>query len=93
MGFEYFYGFVGGDANQWQPNLFRNTTQIYPFDGKPEWNLTTGMADDAIEYLNRIDQIDPSQAVLRQVRPRGNARAASSDQGMGGKDPRHASLR
>jgi arylsulfatase A-like enzyme len=21
----------GGDANQWQPNLFRNTTQIYPF--------------------------------------------------------------
>ena len=35
MGFEYFYGFVGGDANQWQPNLFRNTTQIYPFLGKP----------------------------------------------------------
>ena len=34
MGFEYFYGFVGGDANQWQPNLFRNTTQIYPFEGK-----------------------------------------------------------
>jgi arylsulfatase A-like enzyme len=31
MGFEYFYGFVGGDANQWEPNLFRNTTQIYPF--------------------------------------------------------------
>jgi arylsulfatase len=34
MGFEYFYGFVGGDANQWQPNLFRNTTQIYPFEGQ-----------------------------------------------------------
>ena len=33
MGFEYFYGFVGGDANQWEPNLFRNTTQIYPFLG------------------------------------------------------------
>lgn len=38
LGFEYFYGFVGGDANQWQPNLFRNTTQIYPFEGKPGWN-------------------------------------------------------
>jgi Sulfatase len=24
MGFDYFYGFVGGDASQWQPNLFRN---------------------------------------------------------------------
>ncbi len=33
MGFEYFHGFVGGDANQWEPNLFRNTTQIYPFQG------------------------------------------------------------
>jgi hypothetical protein len=28
MGFVYFCGFVGGDANQWQPNLFRNTRQI-----------------------------------------------------------------
>ena len=61
MGFEYFYGFVGGDANQWAPNLFRNTTQIYPFEGKPGWNLTTGQADDAIEYLNRINQIDPGK--------------------------------
>ena len=32
LGFDYFYGFVGGDANQWGPNLFRNTTQIYPFN-------------------------------------------------------------
>jgi arylsulfatase A-like enzyme len=50
MGFDYFYGFVGGDANQWQPNLFRNTTQIYPFEGKEpgSWNLVTAMADDAI---------------------------------------------
>jgi arylsulfatase len=61
MGFEYFYGFVGGDANQWQPNLFRNTTQIYPFEGKPGWNLVTGMADDAIAWLTRINQTDPSK--------------------------------
>ena len=39
MGFEYFYGFVGGDASQWQPNLFRNTTPIYPFEGKPPGHL------------------------------------------------------
>jgi arylsulfatase A-like enzyme len=61
MGFEYFYGFVGGDANQWQPNLFRNTTQIYPFKDKPGWNLVTAMADDAIDWMNQIDQIDPSK--------------------------------
>ena len=61
MGFEYFYGFVGGDANQWQPNLFRNTTQIYPFAGDPEWNLVTGMADDAIEHINRLNQTSPDK--------------------------------
>ena len=63
MGFQYFYGFVGGDTSQWEPNLFRNTTQIYPYVGKAPgtWNLTTAMADDAIEWLNDINQIDPSK--------------------------------
>ena len=69
MGFEYFYGFVGGDANQWQPNLFRNTTQIYPFQGKPGWNLVTGMADDAIDYLNRINQTSPSKPFFIKYAP------------------------
>jgi len=69
MGFEYFYGFVGGDSNQWQPNLFRNTTQIYPFEGKPGWNLITGMADDAIDYVNRIDQTMPSKPFFIKYAP------------------------
>jgi arylsulfatase A-like enzyme len=69
MGFEYFYGFVGGDANQWQPNLFRNTTQIYPFKGKPGWNLVTGMADDAIDYIWRMHQTDPSKPIFIKYAP------------------------
>src|SRR6266536_2087834 len=69
MGFEYFYGFVGGDANQWQPNLFRNTTQIYPFEGKPGWNLVTGMADDAIDYLNRVNQTAPTKPFFMKYVP------------------------
>jgi len=59
MGFEYFYGFVGGDASQWEPNLFRNTTAIYPYVVNPGWNLTTAMADDAIHWLNQLNDIDP----------------------------------
>src|SRR5262245_13111271 len=61
MGFDYFYGFVGGDTSQWQPNLFRNTTPIYPYVDHPGWNLTTAMADDAIEYMKRITAIDADQ--------------------------------
>jgi arylsulfatase A-like enzyme len=71
MGFEYFYGFIGGDANQWQPNLFRNTTQIYPFLGKPPgtWNLVTAMADDAIDYMTRMHQIQPDKPILIKYAP------------------------
>ena len=61
MGFEYFYGFVGGDTSQWQPNLFRNTTPIYPYEGKPNWNLTTAMADEAIDHMQMLNSIDPSK--------------------------------
>ncbi len=69
MGFEYFYGFVGGDTSQWQPNLFRNTTQIYPFEGAPGWNLITAMADDAIDYLNRTNQTMPEKKFFMKYAP------------------------
>ena len=61
MGFEYFYGFIGGDASQWEPNLFRNTTPIYPFQGNPGWNLTTAMADEAIQYMKQLKEIAPGK--------------------------------
>ncbi len=71
MGFEYFYGFVGGDSNQWEPNLFRNTSQIYPFLGKAPgtWNLVTAMADDAIDWMTRIHQIDPNKPFFIKYAP------------------------
>ncbi len=71
MGFEYFYGFVGGDASQWQPNLFRNTTAIYPFEGKPGWNLTTAMADEAIQYMKQLKEIAPGKPFLVYYVPGG----------------------
>jgi arylsulfatase A-like enzyme len=71
MGFEYFYGFVGGDTSQWQPNLFRNTTAIYPYVGKPGWNLTTAMADDAIHWMNQLNQIAPDKPFFMYYVPGG----------------------
>jgi len=72
MGFEYFYGFMGGDTNQWQPaNLVRNTTPIYPFEGNPGYNLTTAMADDAIAYLQRLNALSPDQPFFVKYAPGG----------------------
>jgi len=62
LGFDYFYGFMGGDTSQWQPgNLYRNTTQIYPYDSDPNYNLVTAMANDAIEYIRNVDALNPKQ--------------------------------
>ena len=70
MGFEYFYGFMGGDTNQWEPgNLVRNTTPIYPYFGKPGWNLMTAMADEAIEYMNRMNALSPEQPFFIKFAP------------------------
>ncbi|TCA29206.1 arylsulfatase [Rhizobium leguminosarum bv. viciae] len=69
MGFDYFYGFVGGDASQWQPNLFRNTTAIYPFQGKPGWNMETAMADEAIQYVKQLKEIAPGKPWLVYYAP------------------------
>jgi arylsulfatase len=63
MGFQYFYGFQGGETDQWVPYLFRDHTQIYPWVGKPAgtYNLTTDMADEAIAYLKNINASAPDQ--------------------------------
>jgi arylsulfatase len=71
MGFQYFYGFIGGDTSQWQPNLFRNTTAIYPYNGNPGWNLTTAMADDAIQWMKQVNEINPDQPFLVYYVPGG----------------------
>jgi len=61
LGFDYFYGFVGGDTSQWQPNLFRNNAPIYPYNTEKNFNLITAMADDAIDQLRRVTAVNPDQ--------------------------------
>ncbi len=62
-GFEYFYGFLGGEASQFEPNLVRNTTPVHPNppeDGRP-YHLTEDLADDAINWLQQHKAVYPDQ--------------------------------
>jgi arylsulfatase A-like enzyme len=61
MGFDYFYGFMGGETDQWTPYLFRDHTQITPWVGKPGYNLTTDMADEAVKYIEQLNASAPEQ--------------------------------
>jgi arylsulfatase len=72
MGFEYFYGFMGGETDQWTPYLFRDHTQIYPWIGKPGYNLTTDMADEAIHYMKQLDAASPDQPFFVYYVPGGS---------------------
>jgi arylsulfatase A-like enzyme len=61
MGFQYFYGFMGGETDQWTPYLYRNTTQVFPWVGKSGYNLITDMADDAVSYMNGLNAAAPDK--------------------------------
>ena len=72
MGFSHFYSFMGGDADQWAPgNLFRDTTHIEPYLGNPQWNLITAMADDAIQWMNELNDVNPDMPFLLYYAPGG----------------------
>ena len=51
LGFEYFYGFIGGESDQWYPALYENTTPIEPYLGKPDYILDHDLADKAITWM------------------------------------------
>ena len=90
MGFEYFYGFMGGETDQWTPYLFREHTQIFPWVGKPGYNLTTDMADEAIKLHEAAERRRARQAVLRLLRARRHALAAPADARSGSRSSRTA---
>jgi arylsulfatase len=71
MGFEYFYGFMGGESDQWTPYLFRDHTQIYPWIGKPGYNLITDMADEAIKYMTDLNASAPDKPFFLYYVPGG----------------------
>jgi arylsulfatase A-like enzyme len=61
-GFERYYGFLGGDTSQWNPELVYDNHQVEP-DRTPEegYHLTEDLADKAIEFISDAKQVDPDK--------------------------------
>jgi arylsulfatase A-like enzyme len=61
-GFEYFYGFIGGEANQWYPSLYEGTTPIEvkrtPEEG---YHLMEDMTDKAINWIGQQKALIPDK--------------------------------
>ncbi|TYT27522.1 arylsulfatase [Luteimonas viscosa] len=62
LGFEYFYGFLAGEASQYEPNLVRNTTVVLPPRTPEEgYHLSEDLADDAIDWLQKHRAMQPDK--------------------------------
>jgi arylsulfatase A-like enzyme len=72
LGFEYFYGFLGGDTDQWQPRLFRNTSRAADLPAGEI--LDHALADDVIHYLHNQQAADPAKPFFVYYAP-GSAHA------------------
>jgi arylsulfatase A-like enzyme len=61
-GFEYFYGFIGGEANQWYPSLYEGTTPI-EVSKTPEqgYHLMEDMTDKAINWIGQEKALIPDK--------------------------------
>jgi arylsulfatase len=70
QGFEYFYGFLGGETSQWEPQLVRNTTPVEP-PRKPEqgYHLTEDLTDEAIGWTTRLKSIAPDKPYFLYFAP------------------------
>jgi arylsulfatase A-like enzyme len=71
QGFQYFYGFMGGETDQWTPYLFRDHTQIFPFVDHPGYNLTTDLADEAIKHMRDLNAAAPDKPFFTYYVPGG----------------------
>jgi arylsulfatase len=61
-GFERYYGFMGGDTNQWEPELWQDNHQTHP-PRRPEdgYHLTEDLTDKAIEFLTDLRNAAPDK--------------------------------
>lgn len=69
LGFEYFYGFVGGDTSQWSPALVENTRPIEPPHDDPDYNFDNDMANKAISWIKMQKAVAPKKPFLVYYAP------------------------
>jgi arylsulfatase A-like enzyme len=69
MGFDYFYGFMGGETNMWAPSVYENTTLLFPSVGHPKYNFNIDMADKTIGWIKRVDAVAPDRPMFVYYAP------------------------
>ena len=82
LGFEYFYGFIGGDTSQWAPAIFEGVKPIEPPHDDKDYFFEKDMADKAIERIRLLNALAARQAVGDLLCARHGARSAPRPEGL-----------
>lgn len=61
LGFDHFYGFLGGDTSQWRPAVTEGTKPIDPYLGNPDYNFDYDIADQAIKWISMQKAVAPDK--------------------------------
>jgi arylsulfatase A-like enzyme len=69
-GFEYFYGFIGGENNQYDPALYEGLTPVEPPRTPEEgYHLTEDLADKAVVWLRQQKALMPDKPFFMYFAP------------------------
>ena len=63
-GFDEFYGFIGGETNQWDPMITHGTTPMRKPVGDPNYHFTTDMTDHAIAWMRAEQSLTPDKPFM-----------------------------
>lgn len=70
LGFDYFYGFIGGETDQWYPTLYENRNSVSQSASPEEgYNLTHDLADKAIAWIRYEQSIAPDRPFFAYFAP------------------------
>jgi len=67
-GFDKFYGFIGGETNQWDPVIFDGVTKVHKKDD-PNYHFTTDMTNEAIEWIKFQKAMTPDKPFMVYYAP------------------------
>ncbi len=70
-GFDYFYGFLGGETSQWEPRLTENYDHLEPPHDDPKYHLTEDLAAKALRWLDDRRSFAPDRPFLMYWAPGG----------------------
>ncbi|MFN9564622.1 MAG: arylsulfatase [Pirellulaceae bacterium] len=60
-GFDEFYGFIGGETNQWDPMIVHGTTPMRKPEGEEDYHFTTDMTNRAIAWMRSQQSLTPDK--------------------------------